>query len=279
MKTTILALATILCCTCVMVNAANQEPSINKTETNATDTTRHHRHHHNNGFAHKSGHKHGNFKHLDAAQRVDMLSKEITDMSDEQKAKLTEVFKKQDETRKAKMEEMKSERETEMNEIKSILNDEQFEKYQKSHKPQHNANFGKQPKADTMRAHKFGGNSHQMQNGNHKFGNFQHPDAAQRVERLAKTITDLSDKQKSDLTELFKKQDETRKARMEEMKNKGQQSDNFKDGRPTEEFMAKMKAEREAELADLKKILNNEQFEKYQESQKHHQRGGFKPQF
>lgn len=95
------------------------------------------------------------------------------------------------------------------------------------------------------------------------FGNFQPMDASQRVEQLAKSITDMTDAQKTQLTDLLKKQDEARQARMQEMmQNGGGFNGDF------ESIMAKIKEEREAENAEVKKILNDDQFKKYEDWQK-----------
>lgn len=94
-------------------------------------------------------------------------------------------------------------------------------------------------------------------------------DPASRVANLDKTLK-LSDEQKTQLTELYTKQDEDMKARMEAMAGKPFEF--------TDEMRAQFEADRKAQIEAHKKILTEEQFQKYEEMQKNSPFGqGFGP--
>ncbi|MBP5365481.1 MAG: hypothetical protein J6Y82_06120 [Bacteroidales bacterium] len=86
----------------------------------------------------------------------------------------------------------------------------------------------------------------------------------QKVKDLPKDLK-LTDDQKKKLTDLYKKQDEERMKRMQEMMNNG-------GGMPAggdfekimEEVKARIKAENDAELAEVKTFLNDEQYKIYE---------------
>ena len=86
----------------------------------------------------------------------------------------------------------------------------------------------------------------------------------QKVKALPKELN-LTDEQKTKLKDLYKKQDEERMKRMQEMMNNG-------GGMPAggdfekmmEEVKARIKAENDAELAEVKTFLNDDQYKIYE---------------
>lgn len=101
---------------------------------------------------------------------------------------------------------------------------------------------------------------------------YEKPTAEQRAEKMAKEL-DLTDKQKTQLQTLFEKQDAEREKERSEMKMQ------------QEDRQAKAKANREAQDAEMKKILGDEKFQQLEtkraerrDMMKQHQMDGKKPQ-
>jgi Spy/CpxP family protein refolding chaperone len=167
-------------------------------------------------------------------ERTDQLAKELA-LTAEQKAKVLDVFTKQDEARqkvyenrgdretmRASMEKM---REETSKQLKSILSADQFAKYEK------------------LRS--------EMTRGGMGPGQPQRMTPAERTDRLAKELS-LTGEQKAKVLALFTKQDEARQKAF---------SDRSGD---REAMRASMQKEREEFAKNMKAILTEEQFAKYE---------------